>query len=103
MSVATGHLVGHEPSAGVEIGAGGDNFEDLLLYLGIGVVFGIPFVWRGVHRIDPSAPGSTWGFRLLILPGVVALWPVLAMRWLAGTPPAEERNAHRLAARRGPS
>ena len=75
----------------------------LLLYLGVGVVFRIPFVWRGVHRIDPAAPGSTWGFRLLILPGVVALWPVLAMRWLAGTPPAEERNAHRLAARRGPS
>ncbi len=75
----------------------------LLLYLGVGVVFGIPFVWRGVHRIDPAAPGSTWGFRLLILPGVVALWPVLALRWLAGTPPAEERNAHRLAARRGSS
>ena len=73
------------------------------LYLTVGLLFGIPFVWRGVHRIDPAAPGSTWGFRLIILPGVVALWPLLALRWLRGKPPAEERNAHRRAARRGTS
>lgn len=57
----------------------------LLLYLAVGVVFGIPFVWRGVHRIDPAAPGSSWGFRLLNLPGVAALWPLLALRWMART------------------
>jgi hypothetical protein len=85
------------------LAAAGWLVNAFLLYLAMGVAFGIPFVWRGVHRIDPAAPGSTWGFRLLILPGVVALWPLLAVRWLSGKPPPEERNAHRLAARRGSS
>ena len=69
-------------------------------YALIGVVFGIPFVLRGADRIDPVAPGSSRGFRLIILPGVVALWPLLALRWARGSGPPEERNPHRLAARR---
>lgn len=72
----------------------------VLLYALVGVIFGIPFVLRGVNRIDPVAPQSTRGFRLVILPGVVAFWPLLAVRWLRGSGPPEERNAHRLAARR---
>ena len=69
------------------------------IYLAIGVVFGIAFVLRGAGRIDPSARNGTWGFRVLILPGAMALWPLLAKRWFGGstTPPAE-RNAHRDAA-----
>ncbi len=71
------------------------------LYLAVGLVFAVPFVIAGAGRIDPAAREGTWGFRLLILPGSIALWPVLALRWLRGdgTPP-EERNAHRDAARR---
>lgn len=71
------------------------------LYLAAGLLFAVPFVLRGVNRIDPAAPGSSWGFRLIIVPGVVALWPLLARRWLRGLSPPEERNAHRRAARRG--
>ena len=73
------------------------------LYLAAGVLFALPFVFRGVNRIDPQASGSTWGFRLIILPGVVALWPLLAHRWLRDLPPLEENNAHRRAAREGGS
>jgi len=75
----------------------------LLLYLGLGVLFGIPFVIRGVNRIDPVAGKSTWGFRLIILPGTVALWPMLARRWIRASPPPRERNAHRDAAEGGPA
>ena len=70
----------------------------LTVYVAAGVVFSIPFVLRGVNRIDPVAGQGTWGFRLIIVPGVVALWPLLARRWIAGTPPPVERNAHRDAA-----
>lgn len=70
-------------------------------YVAAGVVFAVPFVLRGVNRIDPVAREGTWGFRLIIVPGVVALWPWLALRWLRGAQPPEERNAHRLAAKRG--
>lgn len=53
-----------------------------LIYALVGVVFAVAFVFRGVQRIDPVAEGSPLGFRLLILPGSAALWPVLAFKWL---------------------
>lgn len=69
------------------------------IYVGLGLVVAVPFVVRGVGKIDPSAREGTRGFRLLILPGCVAFWPLIAWRWLRGAPPPEERNAHRRAAR----
>lgn len=72
------------------------------LYVLAGLLVGIPFVLRGVQRIDPVAGESTRGFRLIILPGVVALWPLILRRWRAGSLPPEEKTAHRCAARPGP-
>ena len=50
-------------------------------YLIMGACFGIVFLARGLARVDPAARGSSWAFRLLILPGVAALWPVMAAEW----------------------
>jgi hypothetical protein len=70
-------------------------------YLAAGLVFAGPFVFRGVNRIDPAARGGTWGFRVVIAPGVVLLWPLLAARWARGSVhPPRELNAHRRAAMR---
>ena len=53
----------------------------------------------GVQRIDASARGwRNLGFRLLIIPGLTLLWPWLIKRVWMGSPPAVERNPHRLAA-----
>jgi hypothetical protein len=66
----------------------------------VGVVFAAVFVIAGVHRIDPAARGASVGFRVLIVPGCVAFWPLLARRWLAGSSaPPTERTAHRDVAR----
>jgi hypothetical protein len=70
------------------------------LYLGVGVIVAPFIAWFGVKRLDPGAAQGTTGFRVLILPGLVILWPLLLTRWLRGAGPPEERNAHRLAARR---
>ena len=51
------------------------------VYLGLGVVFAVPFILRGAGRIDSSAIEGSVGFRLLILPGTLALWPLLLQRW----------------------
>ena len=51
-------------------------------YLLAGAFFGLAFVTVGVTRIDPAARGTSAAFRLLILPGTVALWPLLAAKWL---------------------
>ena len=51
------------------------------VYLLIGLLFAIPFVLRLVTQIDEAAQGTGWGFRLLIFPGTIALWPVLLKKW----------------------
>ena len=53
-------------------------------YTLIGIAFAIAFVAFGVSRVDPAAKGAPIGFRLLILPGVAALWPVMAAKWRRG-------------------
>jgi hypothetical protein len=70
------------------------------VYAGLGLLFAVPFALRGVERIDPAAKGASWGFRLIVVPGAVALWPLLLGRWLRGAPPPVEKNAHRVAAGR---
>lgn len=71
----------------------------LLLYAAAGLVVAVPFVLRVVQRLDAAAAGAGWGFRLCILPGAIALWPWVLLRWSRGGEPREERNAHREAAR----
>jgi membrane protein implicated in regulation of membrane protease activity len=75
-----------------------------IIYAMIGLVFAIAFIIIGIGRIDPAAKGSPLTFRLLILPGVAVLWPVLLKRWLGGqSHPPDETNSHRQAAREGKS
>ena len=67
-----------------------------MAYAAIGLLFAVIFVVIGVERIDASAKGAPIFFRLLILPGAAALWPVLLGRWLRGQPhPPVEKNSHR--------
>lgn len=46
-----------------------------------GLVFAAVFLPLGIGRISPEARGS-YLFRLLILPGVVGLWPLVLWRWI---------------------
>ena len=69
------------------------------IYLACGLVFAVAFVLFGVQKIDPHAKRGSWGFRLLIIPGSMALWPFLLQRWLGGVhEPPEPCDAHRRAA-----
>lgn len=49
-----------------------------------GVVFGVAFVTMGLQRIDSVAEHAPVGFRLIVLPGAIALWPWLLLRWARG-------------------
>jgi hypothetical protein len=70
------------------------------VYLAVGLGFAIPFALIGVKKIDPHAAHGSWGFRLLIVPGTMAFWPLLLQRWRSGAKePPEECNAHRRAVR----
>jgi hypothetical protein len=71
------------------------------LYAVAGLIFAIPFVTRGVGRIDPVARSGTIGFRILIIPGTIALWPLLLSRWIGGrSQPPRQRTAHQRPAAR---
>jgi hypothetical protein len=59
----------------------------LALHALAGLGFAAAFLPRRIERVDPSARGSSWAFRLLILPGVVALWPLLWARTRAKEAP----------------
>jgi hypothetical protein len=52
-----------------------------LVYLLAGVVFAIFFLSMGIEKMDASAHGSAFCFRMIIFPGTVALWPVLWYKW----------------------
>jgi len=71
-------------------------------YMACGLVFAIPFALVGVKKIDPHAAHGSGGFRLLVIPGAMAFWPLLLRRWATGAnEPPEECNAHRRASRKG--
>jgi hypothetical protein len=53
------------------------------LYAACGLAFAVALVTAGIGRLDPAARGASVAFRLLIVPGTVALWPLLAAKWFA--------------------
>ena len=52
------------------------------VYAAAGMLFALAFVARGVERIDPVAKDSDWAFRVFLLPGSAALWPLLLRKWI---------------------
>jgi hypothetical protein len=51
------------------------------VYLAIGIVVALMIHAKGLKAIDPATEGGGIFFRLLITPGLVALWPYMALKW----------------------
>lgn len=68
-------------------------------YLALGLASALVLLARGLDRLDPAAKSATWGFRLIVVPGLIALWPWIARAIFTPTSPAVERNVHRDGAR----
>ena len=65
--------------------------DGLAAYGLAGAVFAVAFVTTGIQRVDPVAQHAPLGFRLIVLPGVAALWPLLLVRWLRAVPGSVSR------------
>ncbi len=52
------------------------------IYLACGFLFMIPFIIKGVDVVDEGAHGSSIGFRIIIIPGVIVFWVVLLKKWI---------------------
>lgn len=46
-------------------------------YFGLGLLFGLYFIFLGASKVDPLMADSKKKVRLLLLPGVIATWPFL--------------------------
>jgi hypothetical protein len=55
------------------------------LYGMTGLLFAVAFVTLGVGHVDPAARRAPPGFRLLIFPGSLALWPLLLRKWMTSS------------------
>lgn len=51
-------------------------------YAAIGALVAVAFVFAGIDRVDPAARNS-WAFRPLLVPGVILIWPLVVLRWIA--------------------
>lgn len=58
-------------------------------YSVVGLSVAVAFLFIGLDRVDEDARG-TYVFRLLLIPGIVLLWPVIVVRWMV-----LERNRRR--------
>jgi hypothetical protein len=57
----------------------------LVLAIASYAVFAAVFVAFGIGRVDPIARQAPLGFRLVVLPGCAALWPLLLRRWVTAS------------------
>lgn len=54
----------------------------LAVYLAVGALFAAVIAIKGLGRIDAGAREMPWSARVLILPGLVALWPLMLVKCL---------------------
>jgi hypothetical protein len=54
----------------------------LAAYVACGIVTAVAFVAGGVSRALPEPAAVTIGARVLLVPGAIALWPIVVRRWL---------------------
>jgi len=52
-----------------------------IVYLVIGLLFSIFLYKKGMALIDENTIGSSIGFKLIIFPGILALWPFLLIKF----------------------
>jgi len=53
----------------------------LFTYAGVGLLVALPMALRGIDALDAAAADGSWGFRVLTIPGIMTLWPLVLTRW----------------------
>ena len=58
-------------------------FIIVAMYLCGGVIFSFFFIKKGIKIIDPDGThGSSAGFKIIIIPGVIVFWALLLEKWM---------------------
>ena len=51
------------------------------IYVACGIVVAVLFLSFGLRRVDAASIGAPISFKLVILPGLIILWPFVMIRW----------------------
>lgn len=62
----------------------------LAAYAALGALVAVGLLMGGLRRMDPVAAAAPLRVRLLFVPGLIALWP-LVLRRVSGRRPSEDR------------
>ncbi len=57
----------------------------ILVYYGIGLLFGIYFLLKGANNVDPLLAGSKKKVRFLLVFGIIATWPFFIRKMFQST------------------
>ena len=52
------------------------------IYLLIGILFTVFFIFKGLAIVDPGTEGGSRFFKLLLVPGLVAFWVYFLRKWI---------------------
>ena len=52
------------------------------IYILAGILFGLYFIFGGAVKLDPLMGDSKKRVRLLLMPGCIAVWPLLLRRMI---------------------
>ena len=52
------------------------------IYLIIGILFSTVILIKGLSSLDPNTKSSGVGFKIIIIPGLIAFWPILWRKWM---------------------
>lgn len=65
-----------------------DAATNVWLFVGayalLGLLIGGEYLFRGAARLDAAADGASIWFRLIALPGGIAVWPLFLVRRMSG-------------------
>ncbi len=64
----------------IDFGSAMEVWRGAQAYAALGLVTAVAFLAFGLARVDPGARGA-YGFRPLLLPGLILLWPLVLVRW----------------------
>jgi len=51
------------------------------VYVSVGVVFSILFLWKGVYKVDPATKKMSFWAKSLLFPGVIFFWIFFIKKW----------------------
>ena len=57
-------------------------FFILGIYLLLGALFSIFFLWKGIEKVDAGTKESGLFFKLLLFPAMTVFWVIFLKKWL---------------------